>query len=128
MYSFNRVVGCVVMAIGLMLAGCAGTVVIPNHPGAVNPVDNALYDGILTVRAGIESAKVQFAGVNSVLTSINAIIPGFNKLEAGYMAYHVALVAGKTDPAQLTELQNELTAVQAALASVLKVATPAPVK
>lgn len=129
MKTFNLVKIVLVLALSLgivTMGGCAKTA-IPNHPGAVNPVDNALYDGILTARAAIESAKVQFAGNNATLTAVNAIIPGFNKLEAGYSAYHTALVAGKADPAALTELQNELSAVKAALASVLKVATPGPV-
>ena len=131
MKTFNQVIASFVFVLVVSfgtagMTGCAKTV-IPNHPGAVNPVDNALYDGILTARAAIESAKVQFAGNNATLTAINAIIPGFNKLEAGYSAYHTALVAGKADPGQLTELQNELTAVKGALASVLKVATPGPV-
>jgi hypothetical protein len=101
---------------------------IPNHPGAVNPVDNALYDGILTVRAGLESAKTQFQGVTAVVNALNtSVIPPFNKLESGYAAYHTALVAGKADPAALTELQTELAAVTAALSTALKNAPPAPV-
>ncbi len=125
----SRAMAVMVITMGLASFGaCSGVHAIPNHPGAVNPVDNALYDGILTTRAGIESAKVQFAGSNSVLVSINAIIPAFNKLEAGYSAYHTALVAGKADPAQLTNLQTQLSSIQSALASVLKVAAPAPVK
>jgi len=101
---------------------------IPNHPGAVNPVDNALYDGILTTRAALEEAKIQFQGQTATVNALNAIIPAFNKLEAGYSAYHTALVAGKSDPAALTELQNELKAVTAALASIRNTAVPSPVK
>ena len=101
---------------------------IPNHPGAVNPVDNALYDGILTARAALEQAKVEFTGQTSTVAALNNIIPAFNKLEAGYSAYHTALVAGKADPAALTELQAELVSITAALHSITTTAAPAPVK
>jgi hypothetical protein len=116
------------VAIGLCLGTVACVKNIPNHPGAVNPVDNALYDGILTARAALEEAKVQFQGQTATVNALNQIIPAFNKLEAGYSAYHTALVAGKADPVQLTELQNELKSITAALASIKSVAIPAPVK
>ena len=125
---FNRVVASLILAVGLSLGTVACVKNIPNHPGAVNPVDNALYDGILTARATLEEAKVQFQGQTGTLTALNQIIPAFNKLEAGYSAYHTALVAGKSDPAQLTELQNELKSITAAIASIRSVAAPTPVK
>ena len=125
---FNRVVAGLVLVIGLSLGTAACIKNIPNHPGAVNPVDNALYDGILSARAALEEAKVQFQGQTQTVAALNNIIPGFNKLEAGYSAYHTALVAGKADPAALTELQNELRAVTSALASIKSTAIPAPVK
>jgi len=132
MKTFNQILGSSVLALGLILVSTVSCVnAIPNHPGSVNKVDNALYDGILTTRAGIESAKVQFQGVAPVVNLLNTkVIPPFNKLEAGYAAYHTALVTGKGDPAQLTELQAELSAVTAALAEALKTgaANPAPVK
>ena len=125
---FNRVVASLILAVGLSLGTVACVKNIPNHPGAVNPVDNALYDGILTARATLEEAKVQFQGQTGTLTALNQIIPAFNKLEAGYSTYHTALVAGKSDPAQLTELQNELKSITAAIASIRSVAAPTPVK
>jgi hypothetical protein len=125
---FNRVIGCVVLAVGLSLGTVACIKNIPNHPGAVNPVDNALYDGILTTRAALEEAKVQFQGQTQTVAALNNIIPAFNKLEEGYSAYHTALVAGKDDPGKLTELQNELKAVTAALVSIKSTAKPGPVK
>ena len=128
MRSFNRVVASLALAVGLSLGTVACVKNIPNHPGAVNPVDNVLYDGILTARAALEAAKVQFAGQTATVAALNNIIPAFNKLEAGYSAYHTALVAGKADLVQLTELQNELSAVTAALASIKNVAVPSPVK
>lgn len=128
MRSFNRVVASLVLAISLSLGTVACVKNIPNHPGAVNPVDNALYDGILTARAALEEAKVQFQGQAVTVNALNQIIPAFNKLEAGYSVYHTALVAGKADPGQLTELQNELKSITAALASIKSVAVPAPVK
>lgn len=128
MKRFNRVVAALALAIGLSLGTVACIKNIPNHPGAVNPVDNALYDGILTARAGLEEAKVQFQGQTQTVAALNNIIPAFNKLESGYSAYHTALVAGKADPAQLTELQNELQSITAALASIKSTAAPVPVK
>lgn len=128
MRSFNRVVAGLIIAVGLSLGTVACVKNIPNHPGAVNPVDNALYDGILTARATLEEAKVQFQGQTATVNALNQIIPAFNKLEAGYSAYHTALVAGKADPAVLTELQNELKSITAALVSIKSVAVPAPVK
>ena len=126
---FNQVVASLALVVGLSLGNVAcSKVVIPNHPGAVNPVDNALYDGILTARAGLEEAKVQFQGQTKTVATLNNIIPAFNKLESGYSAYHTALVAGKADPAALTELQNELKAVTASLASIKSTAVPTPVK
>lgn len=116
----------VTLSLGVTSIACVKN--IPNHPGAVNPVDNALYDGILTARAGLEEAKVQFQGQTQTVAALNNIIPAFNKLESGYSAYHTALVAGKANPAQLTELQNELQSITAALASIKSTATPAPVK
>ena len=128
MKRFNRVVAALALAVGLSLGTVACIKNIPNHPGAVNPVDNALYDGILTARAGLEEAKVQFQGQTQTVAALNNIIPAFNKLESGYSAYHTALVAGKADPAQLTELQNELQSITAALASIKSTAAPVPVK
>jgi hypothetical protein len=128
MRNFNRVVVGLVLAVGLSLGTVACVKNIPNHPGAVNPVDNALYDGILTARAALEQAKVEFQGQTTTVNALNNIIPAFNKLEAGYSAYHTALVAGKADPAQLTELQNELKSITAALASIKSTSTPSPVK
>lgn len=116
-----------ILAIGLSFGTVACVKNIPNHPGAVNPVDNALYDSILTARSTIVSAQAQFTNVPSVLTAINAVIPAFNKLELGYSAYHTALVAGTANPATLTDLQNQLTAISSALASVLKTAPVPPV-
>lgn len=126
---FNRVVGSLILVVALVLAlGTSACVKnIPNHPGAVNPVDNALYDGILTTRATLEAAKVQFQGQTQTVAALNAIIPAFNKLEVGYAAYHTALVAGKSDPAALTTLQQQLTAITASLASVVRTSAPAPV-
>lgn len=128
MRNFNQAIVSLVLAVGLSLGTVACVKNIPNHPGAVNPVDNALYDGILTARAALEEAKVQFQGQTATVAALNNIIPGFNKLEAGYSAYHTALVAGKADPAALTELQNELKAVTSALASIKSTAVPSPVK
>ena len=116
----------VTLTVGVGTVACVKN--IPNHPGAVNPVDNALYDGILTTRAALEEAKIQFQGQTSTVAALNNIIPAFNKLESGYSSYHTALVAGKADPVALTELQNELKAVTAALASIKSTAIPSPVK
>jgi outer membrane murein-binding lipoprotein Lpp len=124
---FNRVVGSLVLIAGLSLGTTACIKNIPTHPGAVNPVDNALYDGILTARATLEAAKTQFQGQTQTVAALNAIIPAFNKLEVGYAAYHTALVAGKSDPATLNQLQQQLNAVVASLASIVKTAPPAPV-
>lgn len=128
MRTFNRVVGLMVMVVALSMGTTACIKNIPNHPGAVNPVDNALYDGILTTRATLEAAKVQFQGQAQAVAALNAIIPAFNKLEVGYSAYHTALVAGKSDPATLTALQQQLAAVTASLTSIIRTAPPTPVK
>lgn len=116
----------VTLSIGFASTACVKN--IPNHPGAVNPVDNALYDGILTARAALEEAKTQFQGQTATVNALNQVIPAFNKLESGYSAYHMALVAGKADPAALTELQSELSSITAALHSITTTAAPAPVK
>lgn len=127
MNRINLVIASVVLTLGLGLGGCA-KMAVPNHPGAVNSVDNVLYDSILTTRGAIEEAKVQFAGDVKTLTAINAVIPQFNRVEVSYKAYHSALVAGKGDPGALAILQDQLTAVKNALASVLKTAPPVPVQ
>lgn len=132
--NFNRVISSWVLALAMIVGvGAVGTVscvkTIPNHPGAVNPVDNALYDGILSARAGIEAAKVQFQGQPGPVNLLNTrVIPQFNKLEESYKAYHTALVAGKADPATGNELQAELKAITAALTEIVKGAPPVPVK
>ena len=125
----RKAIASLVLVVGLSFGTVAcGKVVIPNHPGAVNPVDNALYDGILTMRSTIVSAQAQFTNVPSVLTAINTVIPAFNKLELAYQAYHKALVAGTANPATLTDLQTQLAAISSALASVLKTAPVPPVQ
>lgn len=127
MKTFNRVISSLVLTFGLGLGGCQ-KITVPNHPGAVNSVDNLLYDTILTTRGVIEEAKVQFAGDAKTLAVINTIIPRFNRVEVSYKAYHSALVAGKGDPGGLTQLQGELDAVKSALAAVFKTAPPVPVQ
>lgn len=104
------------------------TVTIPNHPGAVNPVDNTLYDGILSARAAIVTAQDQFKDNAKVIMMLNqSVLPPFNRLEAAYSAYHTALVAGKADPALPAQLQVQLDSVKAALTEALKGAV-VPVK
>ena len=114
----------IVLAMAVMalaLSGCAGKVVIPNHPGAVNASDNAIYDGILTTRSAIITAQDQFKDNATVTLFLNqSVLPPFNRLEASYVAYHTALVAGTADPGALAQLQIQLNAVKAALAEALK--------
>lgn len=122
----------IVMAVVLVAAsaitstGCMH-VSIPNHPGSVNKVDNVLYDGILTLRTTILETQRQFEGNRGVLDQINqGILPGFNKLEESYKAYHTALVAGKDDTSTLAQLQAQLAAVRVALAGIIQAGTEKP--
>lgn len=93
---------------------------IPNHPGAVNAVDNAIYDAILSTRAAIVTAQDQFKGDAKVMLMINqSVLPPFNRLEASYVAYHTSLASGK-DPGPPTILQAQLDSVKQALAIALK--------
>lgn len=130
--TFHRVIGyfgSLVLAVGL---GCSTGCIknIPLHPGAVNAVDNALYDGILTTRAAIEAAKDQFRDDEKVKLLLNqSVIPPFNRLEEAYKVYHTALLAGTSDPGKLAQLQVQLDSVRAALKEALKGAVAAiPVK
>lgn len=117
-----------VVALALSPTACMKVVAIPNHPGAVNPTDNAIYDAILSTRASIKTAQDQFKDNATVTMLLNqSVLPPFNRLEAGYVAYHTALVAGTVDPNGLAQLQVQLNSVKAALTEALKGAV-VPVK
>lgn len=108
------------LALVLCLVGCMkpGAYVI-KHPGAVNQVDDQLDDAILTARGTLEAAKLQVTTYPALQAILNAkVIPPFNQLEAAYITYHNALVAGQA--ADATPLQTQLAAVTAALADALK--------
>ena len=109
-----------VLALALSLGGCMHTgTFTPKHPGTVNQVDDNLYDGLLTARAALESAKLQVGTYPALQAILNTkVIPPFNALESAYLQYHAALVAGKMVDA--TPLQQQLIAVTAALADALK--------
>lgn len=118
-----QIVMAVVLAASMAVTstGCMLVQSIPNHPGSVNKVDNALYDGILTLRTTILETQRQFEGNRAVLDQINqSILPGFNKLEESYKAYHTALVAGKDDQTTLMQLQTQLAAIRGVLAGIVK--------
>jgi hypothetical protein len=119
-----------VMAVALAFSStaCMKVVAIPNHPGAVNATDNAIYDGILSARASIKTAQDQFKDNATVTMLLNqSVLPPFNRLEVAYAAYHTALAAGKADPGQAGQLQVQLDSVKAALTEALKGAV-VPVK
>ncbi len=114
--------------IGLCAVSCVKVSPIPTHPGAVNPTDNALYDGILSTRSAIVTAQDQFKDDAKIVMMINqSVLPPFNRLEVAYAAYHTALVAGKGDAGQAAQLQVQLNSIKAALTEALKGAV-VPVK
>lgn len=110
------------LAIGTFgLTSCASKGYVIKHPGTVNQIDDQLYDGLLTARAALESAKLQVATHPQLQALLNTkVIPPFNALESAYLQYHGALVAGQA--ADATPLQQQLIAVTAALADALKTA------
>lgn len=109
-----------ILAISLSLGGCMHTgAYVVKHPGTVNQADDQLYDGLLTARAALESAKLQVASHPQLQAILNTkVIPPFNALESAYLQYHAGLVAGQS--ADATPLQQQLTAVTLALADALK--------
>jgi len=110
----------VLIAPAITSTGCMLVSSIPNHPGSVNKVDNALYDGILTLRTTILETQRQFEGDRKILDQINQnVLPAFNNLEVSYSAYHTALVAGRDDPGTLVQLQAQLAAVRTAFAGIV---------
>ncbi len=124
----KRAIASLVLSLGLV--SCGGKIIIPNHPGAVNATDNAIYDAILTTRASIVTAQDQFKDNATVTMLLNqSVLPPFNRLEVGYAAYHTALVAGTANPNSLAQLQVQLNSVKAALTEALKGAVvPVPSK
>lgn len=93
--------------------GCATSTA--QHPGAINALDSQAYDALVTIQAGIESAKTQFAGNPAAKDPLNKVIAGYNTAMAAYKVFHTT--ANPTAAAQ-TDLQNQIAAVKASLAAL----------
>jgi hypothetical protein len=96
----------------VMLTGCAGTKA-PVHPGAANTFDSTTYDTLVTMKAGIEQAKVGISDANKPL--LNRVIDGWNAADALYKSYHTAALAGKATQADQDALAAKVASVNADL-------------
>jgi len=100
----------------LALAGCAHNPPVL-RPGAFNAFDQNTHDTLRTAQATLEAAAKDVAPLpvnHPVKIAYNAAIDAYNAAEAGYQAYHAALVNGQ--PADQAAVAAALQALNAAVA------------
>ena len=105
------------LVVSVVFAGCGNPATAP-HPGAVNSFDSTTYDALLTVQAGLNTAKAQFGANPAAKVPLNTAIQAYDAAMVAYKAYHTAAATGASTPAQQTALQTQLADVQGKLAAV----------
>lgn len=110
----------------LLLNGCTKATI--QHPGAINPTDNAMYDTLVTEEAAINQAKSQINQFPQLKSALNIVIQQYDTSIAAYKVYHTALTQGQNpNPADLQNLINALISNVAALVrGMVPVAPGAP--
>lgn len=98
----------------IITTGCATSAA--QHPGAINAFDSQAYDTLLTVQAGIEAAKVQFANTPAAKEPLDKLRALYNTTMNAYKVWHSV---ASVDPAAQQALANQITAVKTSLASLL---------
>jgi hypothetical protein len=101
----------------LFQASCSTTAPV-SHPGAVSTFDSTTYDALLTIQAGIESAKTQFGSNPAAKAPLNAVIQAYDAAQASYKAYHTAAAGGGNTAAQQAALQQQVASLKTQLAAV----------
>jgi hypothetical protein len=82
------------------------------RPGSINAFDSNAYDTLITIQAGIEQAKVEFANTPAAKEPLDKVRAAYNVAMNLYKAYHTAGVA---DPGKQAELQQKISAASASL-------------
>lgn len=98
----------------IITTGCATSTA--QHPGSINTFDSQAYDALLTLQAGIEEAKVQFANTPAAKEPLDKVRAAYNTTMNAYKVWHAA---ASSDPAAQQALANQITAVKSSLASLL---------
>lgn len=94
--------------------GCAsGTA---QHPGSINAFDSQAFDALLTIQAGIESAKVQFANTPAAKEPLDKIRAAYNATMNAYKVYHQA---ASKDPITEADIRLRIDGVKTSLAALL---------
>lgn len=99
-----------------VLVGCAHNPA-QLRPGAFNTFDQDTHDVLRTAQATLEQAAKDVAGLqvtNPLRVAYNVAIDAYNAAEAGYQAYHAALVKGQ--PADQTGMSALIQGLKAAVA------------
>lgn len=100
----------------LLMFACAKPVV--QHPGAVNAVDNALYDTLLTEHAALTQARMEVPKYPAAVPAFNAVTAQYNATSAAYKIYHAAVAAGGNPDSNA--LNAQVAALVAAVSNLIK--------
>lgn len=102
----------------LLVTGC-GKATVP-HPGAINAFDSNMYDTLLTAQAAIEAAKAHINDFPAMRSELNTVIAAYNTTMTAYKTYHAAGTGNSA------ELGNQITALTASVAGLIKKMFPQP--
>lgn len=86
-------------------------------PGAINTFDSDAYNTLVTAQGALSQAKKDFGSDPAAKTPLNTAIDAYNIAEHTWKTYHAA---GGGDTADSQILQQELSALVAAIASLEK--------
>lgn len=106
------------LSLTLMIAGCKATKVsTPPPPGAVNAMDETLYQSLSAAQAALNSLKASEPTTPQIKPALNQAINAYDLAEVAYQTFHAALVAGQNpDPTPvlnaITTVQNDLSVIQ----------------
>lgn len=115
MADFRKLLYIAVLAVALFVGGCAKPVV--QHPGALNNVDNVLYDTLLTEQAALNQAKIDVPKYPALVPTFNTVAAQYNATKDAFKTYHGLVAAGgNPDPAAL---QAQVAATVASISKLI---------
>jgi hypothetical protein len=88
------------------------------HPGALNQADSVTYDTLLIAKAAIDNARADYQAGNlpdSTKAAFDALVRAYNVAHESWLTYRGAMAANQPTATYLTQLNQNLLNLSAAL-------------
>jgi hypothetical protein len=107
----------------LILLSTAACAHYKPHPGALNAIDSAAYDVLLTAEAAIEQARTENQTrplSPQAKEALNAVIDSYNVARTGWLMYRGAIAANTSSHEYFQQLTRNLTGLTEAFEALTR--------